>query len=231
MILNVDFALKLSIIHCGNVLHVSNESWKCCSQHYILSSTTKNCRSLPLIWSNLLKSHCGRRLLSVLNKFHKIQQNEIERIQCISTKTSTRVISTITIILNPQVISYKKYIYTGSYLCVFIRVRLTSSIPSNICISFLKSDMVTFMHYLPKVCGSNLWNSIFSIFLWDNVTKFFLIIDKRFLKINIQKGTYTCKVVISICLFVCLFVCMSNHHSSTPWPSGLKFYFDFLLCL
>ena len=103
--------------------------------------------------------------------------------------------------------------------------------PSNICISYLKSDMMTFMHYLPKVCGSNLWNSIFSIFLWDNVTKFFLKIDKRFLKINIQKGTYTCKVVISICLFVCLFVCMSNHHSSTPWPSGLNFYFDFLLCL
>ena len=42
--------------------------------------------------------------------------------------TSTRVISTITIILNPLVISYKKNIYTGSYLCVFIRVRLTSSI-------------------------------------------------------------------------------------------------------
>ena len=28
----------------------------------------------------------------------------------------------------PLLISYKKYIYTGSYLCVFIRVRLTSSI-------------------------------------------------------------------------------------------------------
>ena len=42
--------------------------------------------------------------------------------------TSTRVISTITIILNLLVISYKKNIYTGSYLCVFIRVRLTSSI-------------------------------------------------------------------------------------------------------
>ena len=28
----------------------------------------------------------------------------------------------------PLVISYKKYIYTGSYLCVFIRVWLTSSI-------------------------------------------------------------------------------------------------------
>ena len=103
--------------------------------------------------------------------------------------------------------------------------------PSNICISYLKSDMMTFMHYLPKVCGSNLWNSIFSIFLWDNVTKFFLKIDKRFKKINIQKGTYTCKVVISICLFVYLFVCMSNHHLSTPWPSGLKFHFDFLLGL
>ena len=37
-------------------------------------------------------------------------------------------IVTITIILNPLVISYKKYIYTGSYLCVFIRVRLMSSI-------------------------------------------------------------------------------------------------------
>ena len=68
-------------------------------------------------------SLCGRRLLSALNKFHKIQQNEIERIRGISTETSTRVISTITIILNPLVISYKKYIYTGSYLCVFIRVR------------------------------------------------------------------------------------------------------------
>ena len=34
----------------------------------------------------------------------------------------------LTLILNPLVISYQKYIYTGSILCVFIRVWLTSSI-------------------------------------------------------------------------------------------------------
>ena len=42
-------------------------------------------------------------------------------------KTSTRVILILTLVLNPLVISYKKYICTGSYLCIFIRVWLTSS--------------------------------------------------------------------------------------------------------
>ena len=36
------------------------------------------------------------------------------------TLTSTRVISTLTHVLNPLVISYRKYIYTGSYLCVLL---------------------------------------------------------------------------------------------------------------
>ena len=32
-----------------------------------------------------LINRCGRRCLAALNKFHKIQQNEIERIRSIST--------------------------------------------------------------------------------------------------------------------------------------------------
>ena len=81
----------------------------------------------PIVYATLIWMLWKTTPVNV-NKFHKIQQNEIERIWGISTETSTRVISTITIILNPLLMSYKKYIYTGSYLCVFIRVRLMSSI-------------------------------------------------------------------------------------------------------
>ena len=73
--------------------------------------------------------YCGRRCLAPLNKSHKIQQNEIERIRGIVLKTSTRVISIITHVLNPLVISHKKYIY-WKYFMRFIRVWLTSSIIS-----------------------------------------------------------------------------------------------------
>ena len=70
--------------------------------------------------------HCGRRCLAALNKFHKIQQNEIERIRgtvLINIYTCDLDIN----ILKPLVISYKKYIY-GKYFMRFIRVCLTSSI-------------------------------------------------------------------------------------------------------
>ena len=69
---------------------------------------------------------CGRRCLAALNKFHKIQRNEIERIRGIVLAGSlTHVI--VTHVLNPLVISYKKYIY-WKYFMRFIRVWLTSYI-------------------------------------------------------------------------------------------------------
>ena len=48
MILNVDFALKLSNIHHYYFLYVTNESLKMSKRYYILSLTTIHCRSLPL---------------------------------------------------------------------------------------------------------------------------------------------------------------------------------------
>ena len=79
-------------------------------------------------------------------------------------------IVTITIILNPLVISYKKYIYTGSYLCVFIRVRLTSSIRQRLVAKKMFSTffLPVLTKFVPKCVN------IFQRFLrWDKWDNFF----------------------------------------------------------
>ena len=55
--------------------------------------------------------YCGRRCLAALNKFHKIQQNEIEQIRGTVLINIYTCDLEINYFLNPLVISYKKYIY------------------------------------------------------------------------------------------------------------------------
>jgi len=95
--------------------------------------------------------YCGRRCLAPLNKSHKIQQNEIERIRGIVMKTSTRVISIITHVLNPLVISYKKYIY-WKYFMRFISL-------THVLYNIIKTSTVIFTFKEPKyvnrfLCGA-----------------------------------------------------------------------------
>ena len=85
---------------------------------------------------------CGRRCLAALNKFHKIQQNEIERIRGTVLIRLLHVWSRHKqLFWTPLVISYKKYIYWKLFMH-FIRVWLTSSIMESF---FAKINWIFFL--------------------------------------------------------------------------------------